>query len=264
MQRMSGNNKVLACIGAIALAALGGCGDDGGGDGGGGDVDAGPVSYEADIKPIFAAKCIACHHPASAIDVDLIDPFDPEHGIIERENTWVPNGSQETLIVDPGNVDNSFLVKKVEAESLDDHIDGAPMPLQIARVTADELDRIKQWISDGAQNDTFFTENVAPIFGTQITLRSASGKCTWCHYPGSPTGLDVLNPFDPEEGMVGRESIFGGMIVAPGDVENSFLVEKLESMQPAGGQPMPLRPQRLTADEQALIRAWVAQGAPNN
>jgi hypothetical protein len=265
MQRLRRYDEILACIGALALAALGGCGD-GGGDGGGGDVDvdAGPVSFAADIQPIFAAKCIACHHPESAIDVDLTAPFDPEHGIVGRENTWVPNGSQETLIVDPGNLDNSFLIKKVEDESLEDHIDGAPMPMYVDRVTADELDRIKQWISDGAQNDAFFTESVAPIFGTEITLRSASGKCTWCHYPGSPTGLDVTNPFNPDEGMVGRDSIFGGTIVTPGDVENSFLVEKLESMQPAGGQPMPSHPPRLTADEKALLRAWVAQGAQNN
>lgn len=275
MQRTRGNNKTLACIGAIVLATLGGCGDDGGGgvdidgggvdiDGGGVDPDAGPVSFATDIRPIFAAKCTSCHHPGAAIDVDLTNPFDPDHGIIGRENTWVPNGSQETLIVDPGNVDNSFLIKKVEAESLDDHVDGAPMPLYVERMTADELDKIKQWIRDGAQNDVFFTENVAPIFGTEITLGRASGKCTWCHYPGSPTGLDVLDPFDPVEGMVNRDSIFGGTIVKPGDVDNSFLVEKLEQMQPAGGQPMPYRPARLTAGEQALLRAWIAQGAQNN
>ena len=264
MQRMCGNDKVLACIGAIALAALGGCGDDGGDGGGGGGVDAGPVSFAADIQPIFNAKCISCHHPESAIEVDLTQPFDPDLGIVGRANTWVPNGSEETLIVDPGDVDNSFLVKKVESESLDDHIDGAPMPMYIERVTADELDKIKQWITDGAQNDAFFTASVAPIFGTQITLRSAAGKCTWCHYPGSPTGLDVLNPFDAEEGMVGRMGVFGKTIVAPGDVENSFLVEKLEQMQPSAGQPMPFHPPRLTADEKARIRAWVAQGAQNN
>jgi hypothetical protein len=264
MQRTCGSDKILACIGAIALAALGGCGDDGGGGGGGGGVDAGPVSFAADIKPIFDAKCVACHHPASAIDVDLSDPFDPEHGIVGRANTWVPNGSQETLIVDPGDLDNSFLIKKVESERLDDHIDGAPMPMHIERVTADELDRIKQWITDGAQNDAFFTESVAPIFGTQISLRSTAGKCTWCHYPGSPTGLDVLNPFDPEEGMVGREGVFGLTIVAPGDVAGSFLIEKLEAAQPSAGQPMPFHPLRLTDDEQARVRAWVAQGAPNN
>lgn len=268
MQRLRRNDRFLACIGAIALGALGalgGCG--GGGDddgGGGGGVDAGPVSFAADIKPIFDSKCISCHHPESAIDVDLTNPFDPDHGIVGRANTWVPNGSQETLIVDPGNLDNSFLIKKVEDESLDDHIDGAPMPMYIDRVTADELDDIKQWISDGAENDAFFTENVAPIFGTQISLRSTAGKCTWCHYPGSPTGLDVLNPFDPDEGMVGRAGVFGRTIVMPGDVENSFLVEKLESMQPSGGQPMPYHPPRLTGDEKARLRAWVAQGAPNN
>lgn len=246
---------------AIALGWLGGCG---GGDDGDSVVDAGPISFATDIQPIFNVKCISCHHPESAIDVDLTNPFDPDHGIVGRENTWVPNGSEQTLIVDPGNLSNSFLIKKLESESLDDHVDGAPMPLPVERVTADELESIKQWIRDGALNDDFFAQNVAPIFGTQITLGRAAGKCTWCHYPGSPTGLDVLDPFDPEEGMVGRESNYRGMIVAPGDVEGSFLIEKLEQMRPAGGNPMPYQPPRLTAEELARVRAWIGQGALNN
>lgn len=263
MQRICGRDVILACIGAMTLVGLGACGG-GGGGGGGNDVDAGPVSFAADIRPIFNTKCVFCHQPGTAIDVDLIDPFDPEHGIINRENTWVPQGSQETLIVEPGNVDNSFLVKKVESESLESHIDGHPMPLQIERVTSAELDRIKQWITDGAQNDAFFTDNVAPIFGTAVTLGGASGKCTLCHFPGSPTGLSVIDVFDPDEGMVNRMGTFGKTIVVPGDPDASFLVEKLESMQPSGGQPMPLRPPRLTEAEQALVRAWVAQGAQEN
>lgn len=261
MRRSSKSTKMWMAMGAMAMGWLGGCGGDGADDS---VVDAGPISFAADIKPIFDSKCISCHHPDSAIDVDLTNPFDPEHGIIERENTWVPAGSEQTLIVDPGNLDNSFLIKKVEGDSLEDHKDGGPMPMEVARVTADELERIKQWIQDGAQNDDYFAQNVAPIFGTEISLRGTAGKCTWCHYPGSPTGLDVLNPFDPEEGMVGRESTYGGIIVAPGDVEGSFLIEKLEQMDPAGGFPMPYQPPPLTADELARVRAWIAQGALNN
>lgn len=266
MQRNRNSSEILAIFGAIGAIALGACG---GGGGGGVDAaprpDAGPVSYAADIRPIFQGKCISCHHPTSGIDVDLENPFDPEHGIINRANTWVPNGSKETLIVEPGNLENSFLLKKIEETNLDDHVDGSPMPMRIARVTAGELEDIKQWIRDGAQNDAFFAENVAPVFGTELTLRSASGKCTWCHYPGSPTGLSVLDPFDPEEGMVDVDSsLVLGKIVAPGDVEGSFLIEKLEQMQPRAGNAMPYHPPRLTADEIEAVRAWVAQGAQNN
>lgn len=255
--RYGAMGKIGIC--AIVLGTIIGCG--------GGDesvIDAGPVSFASDIKPIFDRKCISCHHPGSAIEVDLTDPFDPDLGIIRRPNTWVPAGSQQALIVDPGNVEGSFLIKKVTEESLSHAVDGDPMPMSIARLTAEELGAVEQWIRDGAQNDAFFAQSVAPIFGTEITLRSASGKCTWCHYPGSPTGLDVLNPFDPVEGMVGRESVYGGLIVDPGNVEGSFLVEKLAQLQPAGGNPMPYHPPRLTSEEIALLRAWVAQGALDN
>jgi mono/diheme cytochrome c family protein len=220
------------------------------------------VSFARDIRPIFNGRCVDCHWPGSPIGVDLLNPFDPDEGIIERHNSWLSQGSEQTLIVDPGNVSNSFLVKKLAEPELDRSVDGAPMPLQIEVLTQAELDAVSQWITDGAQNDAFFSAQVAPIFGTALTLGRAAGKCTFCHYPGALNGMSVLDVFDPDEGMVGVESRFGGTIVVPGDPESSILMQKLLGTGP--GEAMPWHPPRLSEQQVQLVIDWIAEGAKNN
>jgi len=267
---------------AFSLAACGG--DDGGGDDGGnmppaatggqsgtggspgasGAPSTSTVSFAADIAPVFAAKCNHCHHPNAAIDVDLTDPFDPDHGLVGRANTWAPNGSKQTLLVDPGNVDNSFLITKVVETELDSHVDGAPMPLELPALSDEEIANVEQWIAGGANDDAFFASNVAPLFGTEITLGSRSGRCTFCHYPGTPFGFSVLDVFDSSTGMVGVNSrtTAGKRIVAPFEPEQSTLLSRLRG---EGSLPrMPLSLPRVTEAEAERMRTWVAEGALQN
>jgi hypothetical protein len=245
-----------------AAGTGGGAGGTGGGAAGSGGAPA-AVSFAREIKPVFAALCNDCHHPASAIGYDLINPFDPAKGIINRENSWVPNGSKQTKVVDPGNVANSFLITKVVETMLDDHVDGAPMPFNFPRFSQAEIDVVSKWIMDGARNDAYFTGSVAPLFGTGISLSpSVSGRCTFCHYPNAPSGMNVLDVFDAAQGMVNRRSRYGGMIVAPGDPANSVLIKKLTGA--TAGDQMPLHRRRVTAAEADSMRRWITAGAPNN
>lgn len=251
------------CTGLTLL--LGGVGTLGCGGGNGNDPSLdGDVSFMADVQPIFNSKCVACHHEGHVImDVDLENPFDDDDGIIRRENTWLSEGSDEEYLVDPGNPDNSFLITKVADPNLDIHIDGKMMPYQPPRLSEEELAAVRQWIEDGAEDSEFFAENVAPIFGTEASHRpSLAGKCTYCHYPGAPSGMSVTDPFDPEEGMVGVDSRYDGKIVAPGDPEASMLMQKLTGDGP--GAQMPLHASRLTESEVDALRTWIAAGAPNN
>lgn len=218
------------------------------------------VSYLLNVRPIFASKCVFCHRAGSATGVNLEDPFDPEFGIIGRENTWVSQGSAVPLIVDPGNVENSFLITKVELTELDEHVDGAPMPLHVPPLDDDEMAAVEQWILDGALDDEFFAENVAPIFGTEVTLGRDAGKCTYCHDPESPYTFSVLDVFDPERGMVDRESGYGGKIVAPGEPDDSVLMMKLSADNTLGAR-MPYAPERLTTAEIDTLKEWIAAGA---
>jgi hypothetical protein len=273
---------VLVAALASLLAACGG--DDDGGDatasggstssggtsstggsspGTGGTPGTSTVSYSSDVRPIFTAKCNYCHGPTSAVMVDLNDPFDPKLGIIGRANSWT--GSEEKLLVDPGNVANSFLITKVVETDLDAHVDGAPMPMELPMLTSEEIAAVEQWISAGAENDDFFKAQVAPIFGTAVSLGRAAGKCTYCHFPGNTHTVDVLDVFGT---MVDKRSAYGsngspGTIVIPGDPENSVLIKKLKG-DPSVGFQMPFVPPRVTADEVETLKVWIEEGAQDN
>ncbi len=243
-------------LGVVGLLALG-CSDD----------DPG-VSFSKDIAPIFEGRCNICHHPTSAIGHEFTVAFDPNRGVVNRENSWfADHPSPYELIVDPGNPANSSLVGKVGDPDLDPLVDGNKMPYRIPYIEEDapgdepDLADVEAWILAGAKDDATF-QPVAALFGTEISLRpSLSGKCTWCHYPGSPTGLSVLDVFDPDEGMVGVEASSGGILVVPGDPANSVLMRRLRG---EGGARMPLQLTPLSSEEVAKIVDWIVVGAPNN
>ncbi len=237
-------------LGILSLFALG-CGDS----------DPG-VSYSKDIAPIFEGRCNICHHPTSAIGHEFTVAFDPDRGVVNRENSWIADhDSPYELIVDPGNPANSSLVGKVGDPDLDPLTDGNKMPFLPEVLSDVELASVEAWITAGANNDATF-EPVARIFGTEISLRpSLSGRCTWCHYPDSPTGLSVLDVFDPDEGMVGVAASSGGVLVVPGDPANSVLMRRLRG---EGGARMPLHFTPLSPEEVQKIVDWIVVGAPNN
>ena len=228
------------------------------------------VSFEREVKPLLAARCAICHYEGSQVLPYLDDPLDPDTGLINFENTWFPgHDSDYEVVVRPGKPDESFLIYKVEANPdpavFDPANNGSPMPLQVPVLSAAELGAVRKWITDGAQNDSFFKEEVAPIFGTQPVITGAGGKCTYCHYDGSPTGLSVIDVFDPVSGLVGVDSVLSTKLrVKPGAPDESFLVEKLEEETPSAGGRMPLHYPRLSEAEVARLRTWIAEGAQDN
>jgi hypothetical protein len=238
--------------------------------GGGGFEDGaaptGSISFRRDVAPVFSGSCNFCHHPGTAIGIDLTRPFDPTTGIIRRANTW--KSAAATLIVDPGNLPNSFLIHKVERTDLDAHIEGNRMPWNVDRLTPDEIAAIRRWITDGAKNDGFYQASVAPIFGDGMSLGSAGGKCSYCHYPGTPQPPDLTHPFDATTGVVNVESkLPAGKRVVPGDPDASFLVKKIEA-QPGstaiGGAAMPMQIPLLSQGSIDALKAWINAGAKND
>src|SRR5438094_10417247 len=107
-----------------------------------------------------------------------------------------------------------------------------------------------------------FAGDVQPIF-------SAPCAVPLCHSGATPTqGLD-LSPGRSYAAIVGRPSTERPdlKIVDPGAPATSYLEWKI-SGAPAGqsilGSPMPLTGGPLPAAEQAIIRAWIAEGAVND
>jgi hypothetical protein len=60
--------------------------------------------------------------------------------------------------------------------------------------------------------------------------------------------------------------MFGDVRVVPGDPEASVLFTKVkdEPLPANRGRPMPLHYERLTPQEQQILRDWISEGAKNN
>ena len=92
-------------------------------------------------------------------------------------------------------------------------------------------------------------------------------NCTFsgCHVGGSPVlpGVMNLRAGQAYANIVNVPSLERANLlrVAPGDPENSYLVMKIEGR---AGPRMPLNLPALSAEEIAVIRQWIADGAPDN
>ncbi|HEU4583436.1 MAG TPA: hypothetical protein VFS67_34495 [Polyangiaceae bacterium] len=117
-----------------------------------------------------------------------------------------------------------------------------------------------------------YKKKVAPIF---------NNRCTICHRPGGPSGVDIQNPFSPDEGLKNSRNRFAALHpelnlpeynVVEGDPDNSFLMYKIDPdaklpAAPPGGEPpagahMPLQIEPLDYVQVHIIEEWVKAGAP--
>jgi Ca2+-binding RTX toxin-like protein len=98
-----------------------------------------------------------------------------------------------------------------------------------------------------------YVDQVQPIF---------TARCTECHKGvTAPHGLklDEANSYSNIVN-VASEEVPSLKRVKPGDPDNSYLVQKVEGTAAVGGR-MPLNRTPLTADQIALIRRWISEGA---
>jgi hypothetical protein len=246
-----------AAVAALALIALPGCG---------GEED-NEVTYNDDVRPIFNRRCTTCHYSSSRIGVDIQNPFTPVKGLVFAPNSWaieVPGLTPAQNVV-PFEPDNSFLLDKITGD-LPPEGGGEPMPFQVQPLDADELAAVEQWVTDGAEDDAFYRENVRPIFGSEDSNAEYYGsKCIFCHYSGSPNPVDLSNPFDPVNGLVGVPATYRGdmLRVQPGSPDDSLLILKVRAQRPESdiGAQMPYSFAELTASQVAVVRQWIVEGA---
>ncbi len=97
---------------------------------------------------IFTLNCAlsGCHagsSPQQGMNLSEGQAFDNIVGIRSRERP-------DLFRIDPGNPDNSYLVKKIMG---DPDIVGARMPLGRAPLSPDQINLIREWVANGAQND---------------------------------------------------------------------------------------------------------------
>ena len=97
------------------------------------------VSFSEDVTPILEGKCVICHGGPD------------ENGAIKKEMELdltsydaLMVGSEFGPIVEPGNVEDSVLWMMIEL---------GDMPQEGEPLTTEELEVIKTWIAEGAQNN---------------------------------------------------------------------------------------------------------------
>ena len=100
-----------------------------------------------------------------------------------------------------------------------------------------------------------------------ITLAQLSAdifipNCAGCHAGGSPSGDLNLSAAVIAANIIGVDSVRDADIkrVAPGDPDAALLYIKVSGS--SAGSQMPLGGATLSADEIAMIRDWIAAGAP--
>lgn len=102
---------------------------------------------------------------------------------------------------------------------------------------------------------------------TQVFTRSCA--TAGCHKNTTATSTDAAEGLDLEKDtfakLVGVASVQAPAkkLVVAGDPDNSYLIEKMEKMNPPSGTQMPPTGALPVADLE-LVRGWIASGAPNN
>ncbi len=97
------------------------------------------VSYFRDIRPIFQVHCQGCHQPAKA---------EGEYVMTARDGLVKGGESGQAAIV-PGKPDASYLVSQITPDG-----GKAEMPKEKEPLAEDQLKKIRQWIAEGAEDDT--------------------------------------------------------------------------------------------------------------
>ena len=120
----------------VSLLLAAGCGldveptgDVEGGGGGGGAT----VSFSLDVLPLLEQDCIICHGGAGGLNLESYE------GVIA--------GGVSGAVVIPGNAEQSLLPRRLDGTA------PPTMPLDAPMLTTPEVDRIKQWIDEGARDN---------------------------------------------------------------------------------------------------------------
>jgi hypothetical protein len=96
-----------------------------------------------------------------------------------------------------------------------------------------------------------YSANIQPMFNS---------RCVSCHSASVPQSGVNLSSYAST--MASRGSLYNALIVVTGNADQSALYDKLLS-SPRFGSRMP-QGGSLTAQQIAIVRAWINAGAPNN
>ncbi|MBN1239784.1 MAG: hypothetical protein JXB36_14870 [Gammaproteobacteria bacterium] len=158
----------------------------GGGSNGGGNGGGNPAleaTFQSIQDNVFTPICTACHAGASA-PLGLRLDEDNSYGLL----VGVASVQQPDLQrVEPGNPDDSYLIHKLEGTAAV----GGRMPLNGTPLPQADIDVIRQWITDGAQDATPAEPPAAPI---KVSSLSPLPDSTMTELPANVTAMFDRDP----------------------------------------------------------------------
>lgn len=212
----------------------GGSGTGGGTGGGGTNPPASTCSpdsvyFQQQVLPIFISNCAlsGCHDAASHQD-----------GIILT--TYAGIRSE----VRPGSLSNSEIWEKITESDPDDRMPPPPRnPL-----TQQQKDIIKNWILQGAQNNSCVNASCDTANVTySTTIRNIiSNKCQGCHSGSAASAGYDFSTYTGVKARINDGKLWGAVNHMP------------------GYSAMPKNGTKLSSCELSQIKKWMDAGAPNN
>jgi len=109
------------------------------------------VSYDQDVYPIFRKACLGCHQSGKRMGEYLMTDF----------ASLIRGGESGETAVVPGNPDASYLFDQITPRDGHAEMPKAPWPA----LTQAEIDTVKNWIVQGAKNDS--PTAVGPAFDAE-------------------------------------------------------------------------------------------------
>lgn len=229
---------------------------------------------------VFGGVCSQCHTGAGApLGVNWSSESD------SCANVGNPSGEINSLMeVDSGRPDQSYLMWKLQGAGPNgEAIVGAPMPLNNPPLSADAIQNIRDWISDGTPGCT--VPAAAVISAAKKSSRAESTEsanslshpvgswmhvwnetlrtCSLCHsltpsHPRCSIDLEC-----PPNGIVLSVDNYSGVVdgntVAPYDLDRSILWQRVNEADPE--KRMPLGFNELSTTQLDILRNWIEGGA---
>ena len=109
-------------------------------------LQAAEVSF-SEVSKLFARECVMCHQPYDAKGELTLHPSGAWKNIVEVSAAQV-----DMYLVSPGDPNQSYLYRKLTDTHAQVGGSGEAMPFD-ARLTGEQLETIRTWIEQGAQNN---------------------------------------------------------------------------------------------------------------
>ena len=208
-----------------------------------------PVAIEPTLasiqEHIFTPSCAVsgCHGGTEPIHGwDLSNEQASYETLVYSQSNIVPTLN----LVEPGDPDNSFLIHKLEGTA-----DTPSMPFGLPRLESYKIAAVREWISSLP-----VTPQPTLIY-LQRNVFDVSCATAGCHSGDQPAAGMNLSAGSSLASMVGIPSTQSPLnIIEPGDPDNSYLVQQLETGAMPQGGPM------LSEANIAAVRGWISSLTP--